>query len=452
MRRADLWRSLRIRIIAFIAAILAAGAVLLGLAAWQSAKVAAEAAYDRLLTGGAVEIAGDVYVQGGVVTLDPPATAIATMSAYDRVYYKVVDPRGLVVAGYGDLVSLAPAAETRHGVVLENGRYRGEPVRVATISRRIAGGWATIIVAQTVNARRELADSLTVKALGIIAVMSALSLIAAALSVRLALSPLTRIEREIAARRPDDLSPIRAAPPPEVRTLVAAIDDFMRRLASRIAVMQRFIADAAHQIRTPLAALDAQVELLEDAKDAAGRAEHIARIRARAAELGRLTGQLLGHAMVIHRAEAAVPVPVELNDLAKSVLAHAVPLSLDREVDIVFCASPEAPVVDGDPVSLREAVANLIGNALLHGARTQLSVSVGTDGSLAWVEVADDGEGIDPAEAERLLQPFERGPGGPTGSGLGLAIAAEVARAHGGALSFGKSGGLFTARLSALIR
>lgn len=431
-----------------LSAVLSAGAVVLGLAAWHSSSLAAEQAYDRLLTGGTVQIAENVYVQGGVLTLDPPVSAIATLAAYDLVFYKVVDPRGVVVAGYEDLASKAGAEQTRAGVVLDDGIYQGQRVRIATLARRIddpaAGGWATIVVAQTTQARHALARDLTFKALGVVAAMSALALLATGFAVTLALKPLTRIEREIAGRRPDDLRPIQADPPLEIRNLVHAIDDFMRRLSERVAMMQRFIADAAHQIRTPLAALDAQIEVLSVAP-APKRAATVARIRERSNELARLTRQLLDHAMVIHRADAAAPGPIDLNALAKTVLAKAVPLSLPREVDITFTPAAPAPVVTGDAVSLREALNNLIDNALTHGARSRLIVAVGADADQAWVEVCDDGEGF-AAPPSALLAPFAKGESSG-GSGLGLAIAAEVANAHRGALSFARDGDLTRVRL-----
>jgi len=449
LRLSELRLSLRFRIIAVLTAVLAAGAVVLGAAAWHSSSLAAQQAYDRLLRGGAVQIAENVYVQGGVVAVDPPVSTIATLADYDLVFYKVVDPRGIVVAGYEDLVSDADPVETRAGVVLEDGTYQGQPVRIATLARQIdlpgTNNWSTIVVAQTTEARGALARDLTLKALGVIAVMSVLALLAAAYAVTLALKPLTRIEREIAARRPDDLRPIETEPPLEIRNLVEAIDDFMRRLSERMAIMQRFIADAAHQIRTPLAALDAQVEILIGTPASRRKADTVRRIHERTAELGRLTGQLLDHAMVIHRKDAAVAAPVDLNELAKAVLAKAVPLSFAREVDIAFAPAETAPVVNGDAVSLREALGNLIDNALKHGARSRLVVTVGEGGDGAWIEVADDGDGFTASLAE-LARPFAKGPDS-LGSGLGLSIAAEVAQAHGGSLTVSREGGMTRVRL-----
>lgn len=445
----DLRLSLRVRIIVVLSAVLSVGAIVLGFAAWHSASLAAEQAYDRLLSGGVVQIAENVYVQGGVVTLDPPVSAIATLAAYDFVFYKVVDPRGVVVAGYEDLISKADTAEVRTRVVLENGSYQGQPVRVATLAKRIEDptveGWATIVLAQTMEARQALARDLTLKALGVIAVMSALALLATGFAIKLALKPLTRIEREIAKRRPDDLRPIEAEPPVEIRNLVQAIDDFMRRLSERMAVMQRFIADAAHQIRTPLAALDAQVEILLGTPASQRKDETVKRIHERAAELGRLTGQLLDHAMVIHRMDAVATTAVDLNQLARGVLAKTVPLSLSREVNIAFIPAEPPPIISGDAVSLREALGNLIDNALKHGAHNQLVVTVGEEQKSAWIEVADDGDGFS-APPEKLARPFVKGPTS-SGSGLGLSIAIEVARAHQGELTISRDGTMTRVRL-----
>jgi len=436
----DLQFSLHARIIAFIAAILGVGAVVLGLAAWQYARVAAGDAYDKLLIGGTIQVAENLFVQGDVVALDPPAAAFATLSAYDLVFYKVVDARGVVIAGYENLASGVSADKIRQGVVLADGIFQGQPVRIATIGKKFddaqAGGWAEVVVAQTLRARNALAWDLTAKAVGIIAIMSLLALTAGALSVRLALAPLIRIESEIAARKPDDLRPIQVKPPIEVRALVGAIDEFTRRLSERIAIMQRFIADAAHQIRTSIAALDALTELLANEMDPLERAERTARVREKSAELGRLTSQLLGHAMIIHRAETIPFEALDLNALAKSVLSHAVPLTLEREVSVSFIPFDGELIIQADAISLREALSNLIHNALTHGATTRLTLCTGRDRETAWMTVCDDGPGIPISEHERLRTPFQMGSTQAGGSGLGLAIASDVARAHGGDLSF----------------
>lgn len=443
----DLRTSLRARLLIAIGAILAVGAVVLSLAAWQYAATAARDAYDKLLAGGAVQIAENIYMQGGVVTLDPPAAAFATLSAYDLVFYRVTDPRGVVVAGYDDLAVTAPARALREGVVLRNGIYRDQAVRIAAVARKLDGapgdGWSEIVLAQTLRARDALTWDLASKAIGLIAAMSVLALVATALCLRLVFAPLTRIEAEIVKRRPDDLSPIAITPPREVRALVGAIDGFMQRLAERIALMQRFIADATHQLRTPLAAIDAEVELLSDqTKDPRA----LDRLRGRIADLARLTSQLLDHAMIQHRAQAPRFAAVDINALAKSVLSQSVPLSLDREVSVSFVPSEDEVMLGADAISLREALANLIHNALAHGAKTRLMVTVERKASDVAIIVWDDGPGIAAETQQRLLSPFQKGDGSH-GSGLGLAIASEVAQAHGGRLRFSGVAGDFSVRL-----
>ncbi|MCL8486556.1 MULTISPECIES: sensor histidine kinase [Bradyrhizobium] len=442
----DIRTSLRARLLIAIGAILTVGAVVLSLAAWQYAATAARDAYDRLLAGGAVQIAENIYMQGGVVTLDPPAAAFATLSAYDLVFYRVTDPRGVVVAGYDDLAISAPAAALREGVVLRDGVYRDQPVRIAAVARRLDGapgdGWSAIVLAQTLRARDSLTWDLASKAIGLIAAMSLLALVATALCLRLVFAPLTRIEAEIVRRRPDDLSPIAMTPPREVRALVGAIDGFMQRLSERITLMQRFIADATHQLRTPLAAIDAEVELLTDqTRDP----KALDKLRGRIADLARLTSQLLDHAMIQHRAQAPRFAATDINALAKSVLSQSVPLSLDREVSVSFVPSEGDTVIAADAISLREALANLIHNALAHGARTRLMVRVERAAAHVAIVVWDDGPGIAAEAQQHLVSPFQKGDGSH-GSGLGLAIAAEVAQAHGGSLRFAGGAGDFSVR------
>ena len=431
--------SLYSRIILVIAIIFGAGSIVLGTAAWFYARVAADDAYDRLLVGAALQIAESIYVQEGMVSVDPPFSAFETLSlsADDRIFYKVVGPRGVVLTGYDDLTPARSFSETREPVI-SDGEYRGFPVRVATVGRLVSdpatSGWAQVVVAQTREARTGLAWDLTLKALLLVFAMTSLAFMAVLFAVRRALAPLTRVERELRSRDPKDLTPLDLEIPREIQTLVSTINRFMDRLSGRIALMQRFIADAAHQIRTPLAGLASQVDLLTEESRPERRAQQLTRVKERTAELGRLTNQLLNHAMIIHRAEVAEFDTVDLVALARQTLISAVPLSLDRDVEISF-GDPQEPVhIKGDAVSLREALSNLIHNALKHGAESHLEVRVLADGDAAVVEVVDDGPGIPVSEWQRVREPFHTQ--SASGSGLGLSIAGDVVRAHGGEFRF----------------
>lgn len=449
MRRAEARTSLKARIVVYMCAVLGVGAVVLGLGAWAYARVAARDSYDRLLAVGVIELAENVFVQGGMVTLDPPVGTFAALSGEDLVFYQITDPRGVVVAGAGDLpVEVSPAA-WRKGVALVDAVYQDRPVRIAVIGREFDGadvrGWTRIAFAQTIDGRTAMARDLGGKAAGIVLAISLLALTALIVSVGRILTPLTDIEKEIAQRAPDDLSPIAAARPVEVTALVDAIDGFMARLGKRIETMQRFIADAAHQIRTPLAQIDAEIELMDGGAGEPSEESHV-RLRRRVADLSRLAGQLLNHAMVIHRRDAAHFAPVDLCAVVRAVSAHVVPLSFEREVSIAVTTDATEVWIDGDMISLREALANLVQNALTHGARSRLSLHVAAEDGEATISVFDDGPGFPPDERDRYCTPFHAGRDSP-GSGLGLAIVEEVAAAHGGRLEFSRSAEGFIATL-----
>jgi two-component system, OmpR family, sensor histidine kinase TctE len=431
-------RSLYSRIILVIALVFGIGSIVLGTAAWVYARLAADDAYDRLLVGAALQIAESIYAQEGAISVDPPVSAFETLSlsANDRIFYKVLDPHGAVLTGYDDL-GAAAANTASHEPLISDGEYRGFPVRIAVVGRLVsdpvAPGWAHVVVAQTREARIILARDLTLKALLLVFAMTSLAFMGVLFAVRRALEPLTRVERELRSRDPKDLTPLDVEIPREIQTLVSTINRFMDRLSGRIALMQRFIADAAHQIRTPLAGLASQVDLLTEETKPERREQQLNRVRERTAELGRLTNQLLNHAMIIHRAEVAEFETIDLAALARQTLINAVP-SLAREVDIAFDDPPEPVLLRGDAVSLREALSNLIHNALKHGAKTRLEVRVFAEDDAAVVEVVDDGPGIPISEWQRVREPFHTQ--SVTGSGLGLAIAGDVVRAHGGELRF----------------
>jgi two-component system sensor histidine kinase TctE len=432
-------RSLYSRIILIIAIIFGAGSVVLGTAAWFYARIAADDAYDRLLVGAALQIAESIYAQEGAISVDPPVSAFETLSlsTNDRIFYKVLDPHGAVLTGYDDLAA-ASANTGSHEPLISDSEYRGFPVRVAVVGRLVsdpvAPGWAQVVVAQTREARIILARDLTLKALLLVFAMTGLAFMGVLFAVRRALEPLTRVERELRSRDPKDLTPLDVEIPREIQTLVTTINRFMDRLSGRIALMQRFIADAAHQIRTPLAGLASQVDLLTEESKPERRMQQLTRVKERTAELGRLTNQLLNHAMIIHRAEVAEFDTVDLTALVRQTLISAVPLSLDRDLDISFSDPQEPVLMKGDAVSLREALSNLIHNALKHGAKTRLEVRVLAEDDAAVVEVVDDGPGIPVSEWQRVREPFHTQ--SATGSGLGLAIAGDVVRAHGGELRF----------------
>jgi len=447
--------SLYARVTIMLGALLIAGALSIGVAAWQYAIVAADEAYDRLLSGAAFQIAESIRIEEGKLIVDPPVSVFDTLalSRGDRIFYKVTNAEGTLLTGYETLrlpeKTPPPGAEP----VLGNAVFSREPVRWVSVGRYISEpnleGWASVVVAQTRQARDLLAFDLTLKAIGILALMSLLALAMVMITVRAALAPLHAIGEAIDRRAYNDLTPLSLEVPREIAPLAAGLNHFMQRLSDRLTILKRFIADAAHQIRTPLAALSSQVDLLAHERDPEKQKQSVGRLQDVVDRLGRLVNQLLDHAMVIHRSESVVGAPVDLVALTRHALRDAIPMAADdSDLNVMFESQQQAITVIGDSVSLREAIVNLINNAVTHGGGRMLLVRVLQDATATRVEVIDDGNGIPPEKWTDMLQPFQSGKKSVDqdkdrrGSGLGLAIVQDVARAHHGEVQFESRTGL----------
>jgi len=433
-------RSLYARIVARLLLVLGVAGSALVVAAWVFARVAADEAYDRSLLAGALQIAENTWQRNGVTNVDVPVSAFYVMALHDRVFYKVLDPAGRVVAGDGALPATLDWPALRRGPLLQSGRFQDEPVRLALVARRMydpePDGWAVVVLAETLDARTALARSLTAKILGIIVVMGAITIGGAMLAMRQALAPLARVAEAIERRDPASLEPLEVDAPAEAAALVATINLFIARLRERIALMRRVIGDVAHQLRTPITAALGQVELLEHQTSESGRRQQMERVRRRLADMGTLTQQLIGHAMVLHRADAGAMATLDVAALVRQAMAELLSRADTRDIDASFDA-PDAPLlVHGDAVTLREALRNVLDNALAHGARSRLEVRVAAAEQQVTIEVRDDGPGIAAERWSQVLQPFQPRDGGRDGASLGLAIVGEVMRAHRGSVHF----------------
>jgi two-component system, OmpR family, sensor histidine kinase TctE len=438
--------SLAARFTAALALILLAGGVAVALAALAYGRHAAQEAFDRLLLGAANQIAGAISLRDGRILVDLPRSAfeLLALAPEDRVLYAVIGPDGATITGYEEVAAAAVDG------AFHEADFAGEAARLVTVHRRFAersfSGTITVVVGQTLRARAELASEITRGALAVAGAAGLLMSGLAVFAVRSALGPLRRIERVLARRTPQDLTPLDVAVPRELGGLVGAINRFMARLDRQAAATRTLIADASHQLRTPIAALRAQAELAEEETDAARQQAIVARIRARATSLGRLTDQMLNRALILHRAEAEPPERVDLRMVAMAVVeasdhdqhTGAAVLRLDLPEEPVWCL--------GDAFSLGEAVKNLVANAFRHGV-PPVTVAV-RDGAQAVIAVRDCGPGIPEADWAEAGRRYARQTGvSPESAGLGLAIVAEVARAHGGELAFARVAEGFEARL-----
>ena len=428
--------SLSLRLALAIVAILAVGGAAVALAAFAYGRDAATQSFDRLLTGAATQIAEAISLREGRVIVDLPVSAfeLLALAPDDRVVYAVIDGEGALITGYDGLAS--PEADA----AAYTADFAGEPVRVVEVLRPFTErgyvGTVAVRVGQTLRAREQLAAQITRNALiaaGLAGVvMSGLAFVA----VTSALRPLRRIERDISARAVQDLTPVDVAVPREVASLVAALNGFMRQLDRQVAVMRNLIADASHQLRTPIAALRAQAELAADETDPDRLRAIVERIHASSVGLSRLTDQLLSHALIIHRAETVPLTPIDLRTVAIRAVDETDHSFFDRAVRPRLDL-PEGEVQGrGDELSLVEACKNLLGNALRHGV-APVTMAAEQDGDTVRLVVRDAGAGLPEAHWTDAGTRYAQSTGiSADSAGLGLAIVQAVAKAHGGDVRF----------------
>ena len=451
--------SLRRRLMIAIVMVFLVAAVLLFYATRYYGGRAADQAYDRLLAASALAIADQVYAADGAVRVDLPYSSLEMLSLArrDRVFYRIVSPNGETVTGYDDLPLAGPPVQSTDPRFFD-APYLGETCRFVVLGRFLAEstlqGWAMVQVGQSRIERRELAHDIALGALAPIAAFMTLALVFIWFGVNLALRPLATIRRDLNERAPTDLKPLELAVPREVRGFVVAINHFLERLSASFDHMQTFIAEAAHQIRTPLASLRAQIDLAADEDDPAALKELLAKARENAAVTSRLTGQLLSHATVTHRADAVPFQPVDVRQVLGRVLADAEYSAGVRAMDFIVDDDGGELVVQGDRVALREALRNLIDNAVKYGPEgSSIDIRCGRDpaGDGIIVEISDHGPGIADDQKANAFERFRRagrGDQGGEGSGLGLAIVRQVAETHGTIILLDRPGGGLTARLA----
>jgi two-component system sensor histidine kinase TctE len=355
----------------------------------------------------------------------------------DRLYFEALAADGRGIAG--ERIPVAPPGGRRGAEAYYDAELRGEPVRVIELrlAPEAAGGRpaAVVRVAETKNKRnalaREILASVVLPQLLLIAIAGAVVW----LGVVRGLRPLARLQAAVAARSHRDRSPLSAeGVPGEVSPLLEAMNDLLARLDRALTLQGRFIADAAHQLKTPIAALRAQYEVALREPDAARMREALRQLEPGLDRLSRLVQQLLSLAR--NEPEGA-PVlrfaPLDLNALALEAATAWVPEALKKTIDLGFEGAAQAVPIRGDGARLRELLDNLLDNAVRYsraGGRVTVRVQAAP---VPAVHVNDDGPSIPAAERSRVFERFHRLLGsGEEGSGLGLAIAQEIARLHGG--------------------
>jgi len=388
-------------------------------------------AYDQALVDIGLAVGSHVRVEQTGYRFELPAAVeqVLRTDRFDSVFYRVMSPAGLEIAGDAELPA-PPGDGIAHNTV-----YNGKKVRVVSVQTPCGRSTCTVLVGETTVKRERLAREHLLQSLFPDVMIALATLVIVWFGVKHGLQPLARLSEEIKARSAGDLRPIDAeGAPAEARPLVGALNGLLAEVAATSHMQQRFLADAAHQLRTPLTGLQMHTELalaepMPDECRAQLEQVHRATIRT-----ARLANQLLALARAEPGARSA-SADLDLKSIAGAEAEAWVRQAVSRDIDLGF--ELESARIDGDAFLLREALSNLVHNALEYSPRGgRVTVRTGRRDGHAFLEVEDDGPGIPAAERSRVLERFYRVPGTPgTGSGLGLAIVREIAAGHGANLA-----------------
>ena len=410
---------------------------------WRTASEAADAAYDRSLLGAVKSIDSSISTASGGLGVELPYRMLEffELTAQGQVFYRVATEDGLVEIGSANLP--APPKPLQTGAPqFHEGEYVGHAVRVGSYARNLnpplagqTGPQRVVIqVAETLEARNDFRHALVLQSLARDAVLMVAASALLALAIAWAMRPLDRLRQEVDARDPQDMTPMDAhGTPAEVLPLVQAINHHIHRNREQTEARRRFIDDASHQLRTPLATLATQVAYAQREADPTAQRQVLDNIRQQLDETIRQANQMLSLA----RADSAPPQrqPFDAVALAEGLVRKWWAFAREQGVDLGLDAPPHPLPLWGEPDLLREALANLLHNAIRHGGaagQATLVVRGQPDGGVQ-VEVVDNGLGLPPDELRRAGERFFRGRGGLVpGSGLGLAIVRTVAERQGG--------------------
>ena len=436
---------------------------------WLVAQNIAGKPFDRALEYNVQALAKLVGVKNNQVqfNLTAPAREILRADDTDRVYYQVTGAQGEHLSGEQDLPAPVDDDKGAEGEVrLREDVIQGQDVRVAytwlkvdakvdtTVDGKslripaVAGKtgndqFVLVQVAETLEKRKTLATEIVKGVMVPQFVTLPLAVLLVWLALVRGIKPLAQLEKRIRARKPDDMSPLDdTAVPEEVAPLVSSINDLLSRLTVSLTTQKRFLADAAHQLKTPLAGLRMQADLAQretDADELKKSLKHIGRASVRATHT---VNQLLALARAETMGRALAKQRVDLVNIAGEVMADSVPHAMEKGIDLGYdgpAAGEKSSQLLGNPTLLKELVRNLLDNAINYTPeKGQVTLRILSDhfSGVLVLLVEDSGPGIPESERELVFQPFYRALGtNVDGSGLGLAIVQEIATQHDATIS-----------------
>lgn len=451
--------SLRRSLLRALAAPILAALFTGGVVGYGVAERVVSTAYDQSLLNLANGIVNRARVENGQVTigLTAEAEALLRTDTVDRIYVRVRDDSGRIIAGDADLpppevpardISAGlsslppqpPPTDDRRPNAAEpvfsffDGHFRGEAIRGVRFHPLVDDHGVYVTVAETLGKRRgAIRDLLFGFGLAVLLVLAAVAAVVR-YGITFGLGSLYQLEAQLAGRSGQDLAPVDLRQVPlEIREVVRALNALLARLREANAAQREFLQDAAHQLRTPLAGLQVQIELLHGEQTDKTAANNL---RKSVKRVTRLANQLLALA----RAEAGQPLTanpssVDLAKLIDEMLEDWLRIADEKRID--FGMQREAATIAGDPTLLRELVANLVDNALKYTpAGGQVTLRCELVGDVVEIDVSDNGPGIPEHERERVFERFHRLPDATApGSGLGLPIARQIVAGHRGSIA-----------------
>ena len=416
---------------------------------WLVAQNIADKPFDRALEYNVQALAQLVVVKNGQTqfNLPQPARELLRADDVDQIYYQVIGLQGELVSGEKEVPAPPETIKTSvWEVKLRDEEIRGLPVRVAAIwiQSDLPGARDVLVqVAETREKRSVLATEIIKGVMLPQFVILPLAVLLVWLALVRGTRPLNQLEARIRARKSDDLSPLdETSVPQEVVPLVSSVNGLLTRLKDSMAAQKRFLADAAHQLKTPLAGLRMQADLAlrqsASADDLKLSLQQIGRSSIRATHT---VNQLLALARAEGGGNVMTLQACDLVVLTRDVVQDAIPRAMEKRIDLGYEGLPvndASAVVQANPTLMKEMIRNLVDNALNYTPSSAenpgiVTVRVTSDGiaKAVFLQVEDTGPGIPEAERELVMQPFYRVLGTNTdGSGLGLAIVQEIAQKH----------------------
>ena len=392
--------------------------------------------YDLVLLQRANDVAEQLKLGSGSEQLNvvPSLPDGSDPGMPDRVVYTVTDSEGRKLAGNGNTLRPISYRRGRLGPLFSDGEREGQKLRMVSLIFPSHGNLLQLHVSETTQQRQALIRGILANIVIPELLLTLIALGVVWYGLKQGLRPLERLRYEVVNRRRDDLSQLDGSKAPaEVRPLIDAVNDLLERLKQVMAVQQRFVADAAHQLRTPFAGLKTQSELALRTTDPERKQHALEHILISTRHGIRLVNQLLALARTEPGGQDANNfTSLDLNQLALECTVNWVQMALEKNIDIGFEAAPAPLSVLGDATNLMEMLNNLIDNAIRYTpVGGHITVSVSDVKHRAELCVEDNGSGIDFQYRERVFERFYRVLGnGQSGSGLGLSIVAEVAKRH----------------------